>query len=92
MINKSGLPVFTRSRCRSKGLKGLPHSLKAPQYKEVGCPLVSQIWFNSQRTPRPHLEQCELIKSTIYDLSCKPRAASSLIAEAQPIVHVKNKF
>lgn len=29
--------------------------------------------------------------NNIYDLSCKPSAASSLIAEAQPIVHVKNK-
>ena len=27
-------------------------NLKAPQYKEVGCPLVSQIWFNSLRVYR----------------------------------------
>lgn len=32
-----------------QGQKGLPHSLDAPQYRVVGCPLVSQIWFNSPR-------------------------------------------
>jgi len=44
----SGHPVFTRSRCSFKGLKGLPHSLKAPAI-EGESPQVSHLWFNSLR-------------------------------------------
>lgn len=35
------------------GLKGLPHRLKASTIEGVN-PLVSQIWFNSQRVLPPH--------------------------------------